>query len=635
MFFSRKMKPAEINYPVHEKELLALVKLLLGNRHYLIGHRFRAFTDHKALIYLQTQPRLSRRQAGWVEALQEFDFTIEYIPGPFNTIADILSRKPEYLPKCSKCAGRLDVLASVAAVAQAELPVPISTNRQQWLQHLSTDDHAVEIMQQLEGTPPEERSSILAKYDIDDEGILRHQGRYYVPETQRAAILRQYHDELTTGGHFGKHITALKIMRQFFWPRIFHDITVYVNSCLDCQRFKGRRGRYGFLHPLPVPYRCWESCGFDLFAMPSVTIEGKVLDSVACWVDYLSSRIILSPTTLSISGKGLAKLFATVYREIGLPSTFITDHDTRVLSDFFEAFCTSNNITQGVATARHQQTDGKCERKIQAVKGVIKPFLNIAGTNWPTLLPYLEFNINSTPTIHGPTPFEIERGYNPIPAAPTLLPDLSEQMNQAAAAEIQKFIDDQEAIRQLVRLKAQQYQDSYARTFNRGRRPITYHPGDMVMLDTDGLSLPLSIPKPKSLQPRWTGPFKILEPGPHPDTYLLDLQNTNLRSVYPFFHVDILKPYVDPDASPHHLNQYYRPDPVQVEGHEEYIPDRILLERTVRGKRQYLVQWLGYPPEDSTWETEATIRHTEPFKVWRRRLRLDAPATRTRSARRR
>jgi len=60
-FHSRKLSPAERNYPTREQELLALVDSLKHWRHYLLGAPFEIKTDHKSLEYLQTQPHLSGR----------------------------------------------------------------------------------------------------------------------------------------------------------------------------------------------------------------------------------------------------------------------------------------------------------------------------------------------------------------------------------------------------------------------------------------------------------------------------------------------------------------------------------------------------------------------------------------------
>ena len=60
---SRKLSPAEQNYPVHEKELLAIVHAIKLWRPYLEGWRFTVITDHASLEYIKTQQNLSRRQA--------------------------------------------------------------------------------------------------------------------------------------------------------------------------------------------------------------------------------------------------------------------------------------------------------------------------------------------------------------------------------------------------------------------------------------------------------------------------------------------------------------------------------------------------------------------------------------------
>lgn len=61
-FFSKKNLPAECNYPIYDKELLAVVKCLRQWDAELRGlHQFKILTDHKNLEYFTTARRLSER----------------------------------------------------------------------------------------------------------------------------------------------------------------------------------------------------------------------------------------------------------------------------------------------------------------------------------------------------------------------------------------------------------------------------------------------------------------------------------------------------------------------------------------------------------------------------------------------
>ena len=53
-------------------------------------------TDHKSLKCLTMQLTLNHRQARWLEKLTEFNYEIDYTPGPLNIVPDALSQRPDY-----------------------------------------------------------------------------------------------------------------------------------------------------------------------------------------------------------------------------------------------------------------------------------------------------------------------------------------------------------------------------------------------------------------------------------------------------------------------------------------------------------------------------------------------------------
>jgi hypothetical protein len=100
-FHSRKFTSAEINYEIHDKELLAIVDSFKHWRRYLEGaaHQVQVFSDHQNLEYFTTTKVLNRRQARWAQELAGIDFKIYYRPGSKNGKPDALSRRSEYRPE--------------------------------------------------------------------------------------------------------------------------------------------------------------------------------------------------------------------------------------------------------------------------------------------------------------------------------------------------------------------------------------------------------------------------------------------------------------------------------------------------------------------------------------------------------
>ncbi|GJP37609.1 hypothetical protein CLOM_g22000 [Closterium sp. NIES-68] len=89
---SRKLNPAERNYPVHDKELLAIVHAFKVWRCYLTGADVTVRTDHKLLQFIRAQPTLNPRQIRWLDYLESnFHYSVTYKRGVSN-IADALTR---------------------------------------------------------------------------------------------------------------------------------------------------------------------------------------------------------------------------------------------------------------------------------------------------------------------------------------------------------------------------------------------------------------------------------------------------------------------------------------------------------------------------------------------------------------
>jgi hypothetical protein len=91
-YASRKLLPAECNYPVIEKECLAVIWGVEKFEPYLYGRTFVLETDHQPLQYLDRTKTTSGRLTRWALRLQKYSFHVKVIPGKENVGADYLSR---------------------------------------------------------------------------------------------------------------------------------------------------------------------------------------------------------------------------------------------------------------------------------------------------------------------------------------------------------------------------------------------------------------------------------------------------------------------------------------------------------------------------------------------------------------
>jgi hypothetical protein len=97
-FHSQGMDPAERNYQIYDKEMLAIMDALAEWRPYLLPleDAFEIWTDHANLQYYRSPQKLTRRQARWTSKLQEYNYVLKHVLGKTNGKADPLSRRPDY-----------------------------------------------------------------------------------------------------------------------------------------------------------------------------------------------------------------------------------------------------------------------------------------------------------------------------------------------------------------------------------------------------------------------------------------------------------------------------------------------------------------------------------------------------------
>ena len=234
---SRQLKNHERNYPTHDMELAAIVFALKIWRHYLYGERFEVFSNHKSLKYIFTQHDLNMRQCGWMEFLEDYDFTLHYHLGKANVVADAFSRKSR------------GVLASVVSwewqmlEIVGQLGLQYSDQAQGMLGSLVATPSLLSRVIESQGQDVEimsirdraQTGSGEEGWAIHSDGSLWYRGRTVVPHLTdlRKEILREFHCS-----RFIVHPSGTKmyydLRRQYYWSGMKQHVADFVRRCLTC-----------------------------------------------------------------------------------------------------------------------------------------------------------------------------------------------------------------------------------------------------------------------------------------------------------------------------------------------------------------------------------------------------------------
>ncbi|KAF1314684.1 reverse transcriptase, partial [Globisporangium splendens] len=426
---SRQLRPAERNYPVHDKELLAMKYSLVKFRVYLLGEeRFAIYTDHASLRTAVETPHLSQRMARWFSFFAEYNFVVHYKPGKTNILADALSRRPDYDPKTKS--EDTDGACRLCEGVQAIAVQATTTVREEIVEGYKSDETCRDLLKYfkdpsdkaLQGLPSRTRSRVhrfrvyngLLYYAVEQGDT----ARVVVPNDEglRHRLLYEYHDS-PSGGHLGREKTFLSLSRDYYWPHMYKWVRKYVRTCEVCQRVKPSGSTQAPLRSLAVPSDSWKSVSMDfIFGLPR---DKHGRNGILVFVDRFSKMVHLAPVSDKISAEKTAKVFVdVVFRLHRLPVEIVSDRDTRFTSKFWRALFGLLDTKLSMSTAAHPETDGQTERVNRVLEDVLRSYAT-SFKEWSEFLPLAEFALNnSTHVSTGHSPFYVNYGIHPrVPAS--------------------------------------------------------------------------------------------------------------------------------------------------------------------------------------------------------------------------
>ncbi|GJZ43046.1 putative reverse transcriptase domain-containing protein [Tanacetum coccineum] len=593
-YASRHLKIHEKNYTTHDLELGAVVFALKIWRHYLYGTKCTVFTDHKSLQHILDQRELDMRQRRWLELLSDYDCEIRYHPRKANVVVDALSRKDQEPP--------LRVRALVMTIG-LNLPKQILDAQTKARKPKNIKNEDVGGMLVENSKDPEKFR--MEKLESHADGILCFNGRSWLPcyGDLRTVIMHESHKS-KYAIHPGSDKMYQDMKKLYWWPNMKANIATYVSKCLTCAKVKAEHQRpLGLLVQPDIPQWKWDNITMDFVMKHPKSSQGYNIIWVI--VDRLTKSAIFVPMRETDPMDKLARMYLKeVVTRHGIPLSIICDRDPRFASNFWRSLQNALGTSLDMSIAYHPQTDGQSERTIQTLEDMLRACAIDFGKGWVNHLPLVEFSYNNS--YHASikaAPFKALYGRKCC--SPVCWAEVGEV--QLTSPEIV-----QETTEKIIQIKqrmqaARDRQKSYA---DLKRKPMEFQVGDKVMLKVLPWKGVVRFGKRGKLNPRYVGPFKVLEKVGSV-AYKLELPE-ELSRVHNTFHVSNLKKcHADePLAVP--LDGLHFDDKLQ------FVEEPVeIMDREVKRLKQsriplVKVRWNSRRGPEFTWECEDQFRKKYP-----------------------
>ena len=390
---SRTLSKAEKNYSAMEIETLAIVWALLKTRMYTYGRKTLVHSDHKNLETICNKQQLdtviNARVRRLLSRVSDYEFSIEYLPGAFNTLADVFSRFPTTLAEKCPLARDLEAVLAMMDATDPDTsfgprPADAATtqikgaaapiNRIMEMQ----DDEAwialcnrvatapgysdivgawrskAQLRQLPVGHPAREfpqdmwrRLHFEERYGVLVDGV-----RLIVPSSMRLEMLTRAHR-----AHLGQVKSYLYLKKSFQWPGLKRDITDLIDNCPKCREHRCSKQK----SPM-ISYHA---------TYPMEEVQADIASFQNCeWliiVDRLSNYPWFEKLQ-SASTEEVTKLMDNIYYTYGFPKKITVDRGPCFKSEEFMQWAWQRGIQVHHTSPYHHNSLGLGEAYVKLFK---------------------------------------------------------------------------------------------------------------------------------------------------------------------------------------------------------------------------------------------------------------------------
>ena len=341
-FISKSLSSSQLNWSTIQKEAYGIFISCTKLNHLLRDRKFVIHTDHKNLVFMkQSQSSMVGR---WFMALQELDFTIQYVKGKDNIVADALSRL---------CPNLLDIAIYAPTTESSLLP----------------DNLPGPLCGALETIP-----------DMTEE--------------QREAI-HMCHNKFV--GHGGVDRTLKKLLLlPIKWREMRQHVHMFIQQCACCQKMNATR--------VPIHVRKYVTSAYKPFHVLNIDFLGPFPDEsyvlvIICAFTRWTELCWCTDSTANSATDGLLQHFG----RFGAPQMVRSDRGAHFANDLIRQFLVATGTPHNLTLAYSKQENAIVERVNKEVNRYLRAFLYDTTDihKYKACLPFVQRILNSS--IHSST----------------------------------------------------------------------------------------------------------------------------------------------------------------------------------------------------------------------------------------
>ena len=427
-FISRKLHPNETRFSSAELETLAVVWAVERLHQYVYGRKFEIRTDHSALREVLTGGRKNSmapaRIIRWASRLLPYNFSVSYIKGRTNVVADCLSRLSG-----QECEDTRYYDVSIAAIQGGTSPCLTLAE----ISRATAEDEVLQsIISYVSTKWPQLVSENCQQYFRFRDEFSFHQGlllrgeKIVVPSCLQQRVLSFAHED-----HFGMSKSKARLRRSYWWPGMDGDVEKLIRSCFCCQQIP---------RDSPVQITEWSTSPWYHLSMdvagPKRDCKGHVFYIVALIDDH--SRYVCAQVVNSITSSDIIKFLSNVFTYFGFCGKITTDNGVQFNSSEFTEYLRCHGIVHIRSAVYNPQANGSIERVNKNLRKLLET-LKVEGVTMATLQQKLNgYLLNYNNTTHdttNATPSELLLKFKPRTRLDVVFPsfEVSPQLKRMQA----------------------------------------------------------------------------------------------------------------------------------------------------------------------------------------------------------